>query len=63
MGKLCKNIKTGAVFWWSEYLKDDPDIILLTPEEEKEYLGIKKNKSKKEVNIDTLLGDEEEKNE
>lgn len=24
--KLCRNKKTGAIFWWNEFLANDPDI-------------------------------------
>jgi len=35
--RLCKNKKTGAIFVWNEKLRNDPDIVLLTPDEEKKY--------------------------
>lgn len=37
--KLCKNIKTGAIYWWNENLANDPDIVVLTDKEAEEYLA------------------------
>lgn len=42
MEKLCKNITTGLIFWWNENLKNDPEIVILSPEEAKKVLGKKK---------------------
>ncbi len=27
--KLCRNKKTGAIFWWNPFLANDPDIEII----------------------------------
>ncbi len=48
--KLCRNKKTGVIFIWNEYLKNDPDIELLT-EKEIQAMFSKKGKEPKSDDI------------
>ncbi len=50
--KLCRNKKTGAIFIWNEFLKNDPDIELLT---EKQIQAMFSKKGKKEPKSDDIL--------